>query len=137
MRHFCPMFGWFRKSSPSTTEPLDAIGRLGELMENYPLHVLDISLLPMPKRQLKTALKEFWRAASPPQRQALEVGYISLANFQDGVGPKPISLALSFDDPTSSEAMSQLDATIAWMKRTSEERMVLFEEFVTFKQAVK
>jgi hypothetical protein len=105
-------------------------------MEKYPLHVLDVSLLPMPKRQLKAVLKEFWRAASPRQRLALEVGYVSLANFQDRVGPKPISLALSFDDPTSSEAMSQLNATIAWMKRTSEERTGLFEDFADFKQGV-
>src|SRR5258706_8618961 len=129
------MFGWFRKSRQSAPELFGAVARLGELMENYPLHMLDISLLPMPKPQMKAALKEIWRTAAPAQREALEVGYISLANFQNGVGPKPISLALS-DDSTSSKAMSQLDATIAWMKRTSEERMVLFEEFVTFKQAV-
>lgn len=120
MGHFALMFGWFKNSSPLTTKALDAIGHLSELTENYPLHVLDISLLPMPKQQLKAALKEFWRASSRPQRLAFEVGYVSLANFQDGVGPKPISL--------------KSDATIAWMKRTSEERTALFEDFATFKR---
>jgi hypothetical protein len=130
------MLGWFRKSRPSTVKPIDAIGRLGELMEQYPSHVLDTSLLPMSKPQLKAALKQFWRAVSPAQRQALEVGYVSLANFQDGVGSKPISLALS-DDPTLSKALSQWDATIAWMKRISEEQKLLFAEFDTFKQGIK
>jgi hypothetical protein len=136
MRHFARMFGWFKKSRQSAPEIFGAVARLGDLMEHYPLHVLDVSLLPMPKPQMKVALKEIWHTAAPAQRQALEVGYMSLANFQSGVGSKPISLALSGDSP-SSKAMSRLDATIAWMKRTSEERMALFEEFVTFKQAVK
>jgi len=80
------------------------------------MHVLDTALLPLPKPQLKAVLKRSWSAASPAQRQALEVGYISLANFQDRVGSKPISLTLSHD---------AADTAIAWMKRTSKDRALL------------
>jgi hypothetical protein len=128
------MFGLFKKNKQSAPEPFDAIARLGELMENYPSHVLDVSFLPMSKPELKAVLKEFWRDATPAQKQAIEVGYIGLANFQNGVGPKPISLAFS-DDLTTSKAVAEWDATKDWIRRTSEEKFLLFEEFVTFKQS--
>jgi hypothetical protein len=134
------MFGWFKKriaqaEGRSTAELFDAVGRLGELMENYPMHVLDVSSLPMPKPQMKTILKEAWRVATPDHRRAIELGYLHLANFQNGVGPTPISLSLGDDDPIN--AMSRLDATLAWIKKTSAEVEALSGELDAFKRDVE
>jgi hypothetical protein len=136
MKFVTLMFGWFKKKSEgqgrSTAELFDAVARLGDLTENYPLHVLDVSSLPMSKLEMKAALKEAWRVASPDQRRAIEVGYLHLANFQSGVGRTPISLALPND-----MSMSQLDATLAWMTKTSEEVERLSGEFEAFKRDVQ
>jgi hypothetical protein len=116
--------------SRSTADLFGAVGRLGELIESYPLHVLDVSSLPMPKQQMKTALREAWCVAKPDRRRAIEIGYAYLANFQIGVGWTPTSPALAGD-------RSQLHENIAWMKRASDEMEVLRKEFDAFKRPVK
>jgi hypothetical protein len=114
--------------SPSTADVFDAVGRFGELVETYPLHVFDVCLLSMPKPEMKTALKKAWRVANPARRRAIEVGFVQLASFQDGVGPKPISLALS-------DVLSTETSQMAWIKGISDEKQLLLREFGAFKQA--
>jgi hypothetical protein len=47
-------------------------------------------MLPLPKAEMKTALKQAWlQTESAKWRNWLEVGYIILSNIQDGVGPRP------------------------------------------------
>jgi hypothetical protein len=75
-------------TSPQSAE--DAIRKLAALMETYPSAILDTTMLPLPKAEMKTALKQAWlRIESAKWRNWLEVGYIILSNFQDGVGPRP------------------------------------------------
>jgi hypothetical protein len=47
-------------------------------------------MLPLPKPGMKTALKQAWlQTKDAHTRNQLEVSYVTLANFQDGVGRTP------------------------------------------------
>jgi hypothetical protein len=76
-----------RKSSIADHE---AISRLGELMEQYPGAILDSAMLPLPKPKMKALIKAAWIESDDRFRDGLELAYVYLSNFQDGVGPKPV-----------------------------------------------
>ena len=68
-----------------------AIKKLATLMEPYPSAILDTTMLPLPKTEMKAALKLAWlQTESAKWREWLELGYVLLADFQDGVGATPI-----------------------------------------------
>ena len=59
-------------------------------METYPSAILDTTMLLLSKAEMKIALKQAWLQTKDPEwRNWLEVGYMMLANFQDGVGRTP------------------------------------------------
>ena len=61
----------------------------------------DSSMLPFPKRDIKTALEFAIRLTPEGQmREHLKNGYLALADWQDGVGPKPLGLNLQNVDLT-------------------------------------
>ena len=132
------MVGWFsgRKKQEQDAKSIldasvDAVSTLGELMEKFPGSVLDSSMLPLPKPQMKAALKVLW-TAFPAQRDTFEVGYLYLANFQDGVGPQPVSLNL----PNTSEPkqiVASLESTMPWINKTTAEMQELQRELAVFK----
>jgi hypothetical protein len=136
------MFGWF--SSPKKQPPnakailessIDAVSKLGELMETYPGFMLDASVLPRSKDEMKAAIKLLW-AAFPQQRDVLEVGYLSLANFQAGIGNKPVPLTLPQTlDPT--RIISSIDNTMSWMNRQVLEMEELHRELIAFKKTAE
>jgi len=69
----------------------DVIEAYGALLENYPLAIRDVSTLPLSKTQnegsAESTLCETDR--SGPQNH-IEIGFMMLSKFQDGVGSKPI-----------------------------------------------
>jgi hypothetical protein len=68
-----------------------AIKKLATLMEAYPSAILDTTMLPLPKTEMKAALKLAWlQTESAKWRKWLELGYVLLGDFQDDVGPNPI-----------------------------------------------
>lgn len=57
--------------------------------------ISDTKFLPYPKETIKAALITALRITTDKQmRENLKVAYISLADFQDGVGPNPIGVNL-------------------------------------------
>jgi hypothetical protein len=115
----------------------DVISAYGELLEKYPLSILDVSMLPIPKTKMKVLLKSLYaRTSDPTQRSSFESGFLFLSNFQDGVGATPISGKLP-----SGDAMANLKADMAildkwkpWANPAYAEMEVLFAEWRCFKE---
>lgn len=104
------MFGWFKKKSESVVDThavaeaaISATQKYGAILEDNPgVLVFDNKVLPLPKTQMKTALRIAWTVADSNEfRASIECCYLGLSNFQDGVGDKPIMLA----DSSAIEAM--------------------------------
>ena len=131
--------------SPQGAE--DAIRKLGALMETYPSAILDTTMLPMPKAEMKIALKQAWLQTKDAQwRNWLEVGYMTLANFQDGVGRapcqtvylpdiKPELLKNWFQSGAGKTTMAALDNFARWQVLAAKESEFLLAELNQWKAA--
>lgn len=63
--------------------------------------VADARELPYPKERIKQALVIALRSTADPRvRESLKIGYISLADWQEGVGLTPVGIDLTKIDPT-------------------------------------
>jgi hypothetical protein len=124
------------RQSPELTVT-DVISAYSELLEKYPISILDTSMLPIPKTKMKVLLKSLYaRTSDPAQRSMFETGFMFLSNFQDGVGATPIRGKLS-----SGDAMANLKANMAildkwkpWENLAYAEMEVLFAEWKRFKE---
>jgi hypothetical protein len=109
----------------------------GGLFEKYPLSIVDVSMLPLPKTKMKVFLKGLYAKAQTPEHQRLvENGFFFLSQFQDGVGPKPIDGTL-----IKGEVMQNLDANVEiidrwtpWQKLSLAELDILAAEWKRFKE---
>jgi hypothetical protein len=81
--------------------PGKSIEAFGVLMERYPTAILDTSKLPLPKADMKCLFTRAWLTQTDEKvRDFLEIAYVHLSQFQDGVGDKPIDCILPSDsDP--------------------------------------
>src|SRR5487761_355118 len=92
--------GWFTKKPKAIGEKekdkiaegvMEAVSKLGDIMERDSFAIYDTSELPLPKPEMKLALKIAWSAAPNGYvRSATERAFVFLSNFQDGVGSTPI-----------------------------------------------
>jgi hypothetical protein len=117
----------------STTKPaLDSVADYGTVMEAQGGAMLDVSRLPLPKEQMKIALREAWRVAPNDQkREFVKVAYFHLAEFQAGIGDVPVDCAL----PKNSELKRVgpiLDRYLMWSKLAAAERQQLASEWDDF-----
>jgi hypothetical protein len=115
----------------------DVISAYGELLEKYPLSILDTSMLPIPKTKMKALLKTLYaRASNPEQKNMLEKGFMFLSNFQDGVGATPISGKLSTGDAKANlkANMAILEKWMPWEKLSFAEMEILLSEWTRFKE---
>jgi hypothetical protein len=65
----------------------DVTEAYGKLLENYPLSILDVSMLPLPKTDMKILLKALYAKTSNPQLAGhIETSFMLLSKFQHGVG---------------------------------------------------
>lgn len=159
--------GWFTKKpalTPNAGEKLarvvddsvDAVSKLGAMMERDRLAIHDTSELPLPKDAMKAALKIAWHAAPDDRtRGALGAGFIFLSNFQDGVGRAPIEGNVPYQKAieTAREALKKGDndpliqlakETVAetgryepWAKKAEKECRALALEFAQFEGLAK
>lgn len=97
----------------------EIVSAYGSLIEKYSTAFVDASTLPVPKRELKEALRKVWEKY-PEKRSAIEVAYVHLANFQEGVGPEPIEGKLP-TDASPEEAIKTLESWSRWSKATKTE----------------
>ena len=133
-------FNWFRKkSAPSTSERLTreilkVVSTYGALMTRYPQAILDTSKLPLPKTEMKLLLKQAWLLNDDPHmRDAMEIGYVGLSQFQDGIGETPIDPTLPANaDPNKTLAV--LEPYLAISGKVHQESAELLAEFADFRQ---
>jgi hypothetical protein len=123
------------KQSPELTVAA-VISAYGELLEKYPLSILDTSMLPIPKAKMKVLLKGLYAGGDyPEQENAFEIGFMSLSNFQDGVGARPISRKLLNGDARDNlkANMAILEKLMPWEKLAFAETEILLAEWKRFK----
>ncbi len=134
LKHGKPRLAEKTKASPSVGEVIETYGAL---LENYPFSILDSSMLPVPKPQMKAILKTAYRETRGEQmRRHLEAGFMFLSMFQDGVGPMPIDGKL-FKGCGKSNIHAELAAFKKWMpwqERSSVEMECLLDEWNRFKK---
>ena len=99
-------------------------------MEKYPGAILDASLLPLPKDRMKQVIKEVYATnAFPSAREYLPMAFMTLSNFQDGVGPKPL---YPNAPKHPSGDLSELNAWLKWSEKTTNESKELLTEWNRF-----
>jgi hypothetical protein len=104
------MFGWLKgkpirrlyPGSPTLgKDALAIVAEYGAILERLDgMSICDASQLPQSKDDMKLALKAAWRLTSDENlRDAVEVAFVSLSRFRDGIGPTPLRFILP--DPTN------------------------------------
>ena len=96
-------------------------------------YVTDVRNLPHPKEHIKQAHILLLRLnTDPKEREALKIGYISLANWQEGVGDIPVSLdEINLNaDPIGlvTQIAAQGDRLVKWLAVVDEEHKALKSE---------
>ena len=90
--------------------------------------VSDTKGLPFPKNTIKEALQVAIRVELDTQKEQLKVAYISLADWQDGVGPKPVgmnllTLDLNGDPQILAQALANQDLRVVELQKQSDAEM--------------
>ena len=132
------MIGWLKKTFGGEQQMVgDVMSAYGELLEKYPLAILDISMLPIPKAKMKIVLKALYaKANNVEQENVFETGFMFLSKFQDGVGATPVDgKLLDGDVKANSKAnMAILDKWRSWEKLSMAEMEILLAEWKRFKE---
>ena len=131
---------WLRKSlerrtpGRETNIPGESIEAFGVLMERYPTAILDTSKLPLPKSDMKGLFTNAWLAQTDEKvRNFLEIAYVHLSQFQDGVGDNPIDCSLPSErDPAI--RMAILEPYLRFSGAVTKEAETLRAEFEDFKR---
>ena len=92
------MLGWLRKTlgAQQPKKIGDVFDAYGQILEHYPGAILDASMLPLPKTEMKALLKTVYaRASDLAERNIYANAFIFLSHFQNGVGQKPVSAPAS------------------------------------------
>lgn len=115
----------------------EVMSAFGTLLEKHPGSVMDVSMLPRPKAEMKVLLKTFYGLTSDPKMQsALTMGFMSLADFQDGIGPNPVDPNLVDDDFTTSDPPTPQEIEKARRLASDPVFSDKLERFVFWQQAV-
>ena len=102
--------------------------------------VADACKLPHPKEHIKQALLFALHMTKEPQmREQLKIGYISLADWQEGVGDAAVGVDLTNIDPNADPIelakliTSQGTAVEKWIPKVKAEQEALKAELLKFK----
>ncbi len=113
----------------------EIVGAFGALMEHYPTAILDSSKLPVSKTQMKRVIKRGWTSTTEERmRNFLEITYVHLSQFQDGVGDEPIDCKLP-TDPDPDKTFAILDPYLRFAPMMTKEADSLMAEFKNFKRS--
>lgn len=132
------MFSWLKKTFPreQPMQVADVLSAYGALLETQDYAVKDVSLLPVSKTKLKALLKSLYaRTSNAELKSHLEVAFMSLSMFQDGVGPTPINgMLLPSGGIENMEAdMAILKKWMPWQNLVTAETEILLDEWTRFK----
>jgi hypothetical protein len=130
------MFDWLKGAFAKKQTVNDTVEAYGKLLEEYPLSILDDSMLPLPKAEMKILFKALYAKTSNPQlADHIETGFMFLSKFQHGVGAPVGSPNLK---GTSKEEMAAdiklLDNWLMWGKLSLAETEILMAEWKRFKE---
>jgi hypothetical protein len=128
------VFGWLKGAKEQTVG--DVMEAYGALIEKYPIAILDVSALPLPKAKMKALFKAMHSQQAKPEFQKyFEDGFMFLSQFQDGVGPVPIDGKLLDGDLKANldTNIAILDKHALWQRLALAELDVLEEEWRRFK----
>lgn len=131
------MFDWLKSIFMRKQTAGDVIGAYGALLENYPSAILDISMLPASKTKMKVLLKALHAETTDAKfANHIEVAFMSLSNFQDGVGSVPIDRTLGAGTSKADMAadMKKLDKWLPWSKLSVAEMEILIAEWKRYKE---
>ncbi|MGH9572240.1 MAG: hypothetical protein ACRD40_01740 [Candidatus Acidiferrales bacterium] len=121
----------------SRIHALDAVAALGDITERQSGAIFDSKVLPLPKEEMKSAVKAAWVVATDDRiRNACEAGYIYLANFQDGVGHTPVDPSLP-RDYIPERAVAILEVYSRFSGQVDVEERALAAEFKEFKNSIR
>jgi hypothetical protein len=100
----------------------------GEIIEKWPLVILPASRLPLPKGEMKTALRLAWRIQKAPKlRESIEIAFVHLCHFRDDL-TAPIDPTVP-KDATPEQTVAILRPFLAIIDRIEAERAQLQTEF--------
>jgi hypothetical protein len=111
------------------------MGTYDEVLSKYPSSILDVSVLPLSKTDMKIILKALYtNASNEEQKKRVQECFMRLSFFHDGVGPAPIDKGLIRGD-----LIENLDANIdiidrwtAWQKLLFADAEILLLEWKQF-----
>jgi len=127
----------------STSLPVDEAIKIiqdyGEIMLNKspaPFYIADVKKLPHSKSKIKDALM---LALSAKGREAmvdaLKIGYLQLANWQEGIGDADLAIGMVDDGKSSEEKLKLVEEHYELVKRWNalleDERIVLKNDLVS------
>ena len=114
--------------------PDGLIEAFGVLMERYPTAILDTSKLPLPKANMRRVLLDARLSQTDQKtRTFLEIAYVHLSQFQDGVGDKPIDYKLP-SDADAENKRAVLEPYLRFSSAVSAEAESLRAELEDFKR---
>jgi hypothetical protein len=119
---------------PTKALPEGSIEAFGVLMERFPTAILDTSKLPLPKADMRRVFADAWLSQTDEKmRTFLEIAYVHLSQFQDGVGDTPIDCKLP-SDADLKKKMAVLDPYLRFSSAVTQEAETLRMEFDEFKR---
>lgn len=117
----------------------EAVVRLGAIIEEKSGFALPESELPLPRAEMKKALKAMWLAIDDPHTKgAIQAGYGHIAYFRSDLD-EATSLSLGVEDATAEdgdldlEGIQKIQEKIGLMQTVNSEAMNLAVEFEGFK----
>ncbi len=147
------MLAWLRQflGNKRQATASDMIGAYGALLDKYPGFIMDVTMLPQSKLKMKVLLKTLYGLTSDPKLHSLFTeGFMSLANFQAGVGSDPVDPNIipddfATDDPPTAQELertrrlasdpafsAKLERFIFWQQALAKEASELDREWTGF-----
>ena len=137
MGFFGKLFGGENQAEISFDEAREIVGTYGDVLASGPVPgtVADTAELPYPKDTIKKAILVLLRATKDhAMREHLKSGFVSLADWQPGVGPNRVGLDTTKLDLTSDTAelaklvVARSDAAKGWLTKVKAEQDSLVTE---------
>jgi hypothetical protein len=134
------------KSKKSVSESPMPVGEALQIIQEYgfimlnkspaPFYISDVSKLPYPKHRIKEALMMALRVNGKEQMMdALKIGYLQLANWQEGVGEVDMAVGAVESNESATERIKRVTSNHAevdeWCALIEEERVKLKSDLVS------
>ena len=136
---------WFERKAPTAPQGQSfadipkIIQAYGKVLEDSAGGFADVTALPLPKEQMKAALKLAWVVEDDGNRkEQLEASFMLLSDFREDIGPVPIRRELGPNIAffNSSESLAKVEALAELGSAALAESTELLAEFGAFKAGV-